>query len=163
VKLIDSVTKGSHLVQAARSICFRVGFHLGRRLGLWKHIQEDRSSEQKQVFMYSRFQKDQKSADASISGSRAGAMSWVFWQTIEAVRISRILRFGIAMSAEGMMLVFCQILQNTRELLKETCSNLGPMYMRFDGGRLPVRKSSKQRFKRQRSVYELIYRVDSSS
>jgi hypothetical protein len=55
--------------------------------------------------MYSMYQEDQKSADAGVSGSHAGAMDWVFWQTIEAVRISCILTFGIAMSAEGMMLV----------------------------------------------------------
>jgi metacaspase-1 len=108
VSLMDNVKQGVHLVQAARHLVqggfsfkkvddakmllagaqsFFQGFkHKGEaeEEGLGEeHFQEDWRSENKQVFMYSGCKDDQTSADANISGSHVGAMSWAFLQTLQ--------------------------------------------------------------------------------
>src|SRR6266700_427716 len=45
-----------------------------------EHFVEDWKGEKKHVFMYSGCRDDQTSADATITGSHVGAMSWAFLQ-----------------------------------------------------------------------------------
>ena len=65
--------------------------------------EEYRSEGLKAVWMYSGCRDDQTSADAAISGSHVGAMSWAF---LECMR-----RFGTRQS-------YIQVLQNTRQILR---------------------------------------------
>ncbi len=108
VSLIDNVKQGAHLVVAAQHM-LQGGFsfrkvddakmllagaqsffqglkHRGaaQEEGIGEeHFQEDWRNEHKQVCMYSGCKDDQTSADASISGSHVGAMSWALLQTLQ--------------------------------------------------------------------------------
>ena len=109
VTLVESVKQGLHLMQTAQDL-LRGGFsvqkvndakqlfagaqsffqglkHRGepQQEGLGEeHFVEDWKSEHKRVFMYSGCRDDQTSADASISGSHVGAMSWAFLQVMQS-------------------------------------------------------------------------------
>ena len=112
VNLVDSVKQGMHLIQAASGL-IQGGFSTtklndaralmagatsffqglkhrdnddgqeGDGLGEEK-FQENWKTEGKQVFMFSGCRDDQTSADANISGSNVGAMSWALLQTLNS-------------------------------------------------------------------------------
>ena len=65
--------------------------------------EEYRGEGPKAVWMYSGCRDDQTSADAAISGSHVGAMSWAFLECMK--------RFGTRQS-------YIQVLQNTRQILR---------------------------------------------
>jgi len=131
VNLVDNVKQGIHLMSAASHL-LQGGFtydkvsdarellagaqsffkglkHMSDPVdedGLGEeHFAEDWKAEKKHVFMYSGCRDDQTSADATITGSHVGAMSWAFLQAM---------RYGDG----GMGQSYVQVLQNTRGLLK---------------------------------------------
>ena len=107
VNLMDNVKQGIHLLSTAQHL-LQGGFtadkvgdakqlfagassffsglkHRGEQQpeGLGEeHFQEDWRNEGKAVFMFSGCRDDQTSADATISGSHVGAMSWALLQTL---------------------------------------------------------------------------------
>ena len=107
VSLVDNVKQGLHLMEAANHLV-QGGFSMNKvndakvlfagaqtffqglkhrgeaqQEGLGEeHFVEDWKSENKRVFMYSGCKDDQTSADATISGSHVGAMSWAFLQNM---------------------------------------------------------------------------------
>ena len=129
VSLVDNVNQGMHLMGAASHL-IQGGFNVNKIQEAkmlfagaqsffqgMKHQGEQQpeglaeekfgegwQKEAKQVWMYSGCKDDQTSADASISGSHVGAMSWAFLQSVEG-------RQGGPMS-------FVEVLQSTRGLLK---------------------------------------------
>ena len=131
VNLVDNVKQGIHLMSAASHL-LEGGFNYNKvndarellsgaqsffkslkhmndpvdENGLGEeHFAEDWKAERKRVFMYSGCRDDQTSADATITGSHVGAMSWAFLQAM---------RYGYG----GMEQTYVQVLQNTRGLLK---------------------------------------------
>ena len=126
VNLMDNVKQGLHLMSAAQHL-LQGGFsydkvndakqlfggaqsffqslkHRGEQqeegLGEEK-FQEDWVHEGKSVFMFSGCRDDQTSADATISGSHVGAMSWALLKTLNS----------------RPDLTYIEVLQNTREML----------------------------------------------
>ncbi|OCK82871.1 peptidase C14 [Lepidopterella palustris CBS 459.81] len=135
VNLVDNVKQGIHLISAASHLIqggfsynkvndarellagatsfFKSLHHMGQpqQEGLGEeHFVEDWAHEGKRVFMYSGCRDDQTSADAAISGSHVGAMSWAF---LQAMRES-----GGSRGYQGAQQSYVDILQNTRRFLQ---------------------------------------------
>ena len=85
-----------------------------------EHFMEDWAHEGKSVFMFSGCKDDQTSADATISGSPSGAMSWALLETLYSrpdltyigVRLRSCTSYGTFHAN-----LWIQVLQNTRQLL----------------------------------------------
>ncbi|CAJ2501414.1 Uu.00g042670.m01.CDS01 [Anthostomella pinea] len=130
VSMVDNVKQGVHLMTAAYDL-IQGGFNMNKvqdakqllagATSFFKGLQhkqapadenglaedefvEDWKSEHKNVWMYSGCRDDQTSADASIAGAHVGAMSWAFLESMK--------RFGRQQS-------FIQVLQNTRQILRD--------------------------------------------
>ncbi|KAF2716690.1 peptidase C14 [Polychaeton citri CBS 116435] len=145
VSMIDNINQGIHLIGAASHL-IQGGFSFenaddARQLlagaqSLFKGLhhrpeedadeyglsQQDFAAEYQQegarnVWMYSGCRDDQTSADAAISGSHVGAMSWAF---LECMR-----RFGPRQS-------YIEVLQNTRQLLQGRYTQVPQLSVGFE-------------------------------
>ena len=104
---MDSMGDARQLLAGAQSL-FKGLQHQGGKSDRYGLSEQDFAEEyedekRRNVYMYSGCRDDQTSADASISGSHVGAMSWAFLET---------------MKEHGPKQSYLQVLQNTRRILK---------------------------------------------